>query len=131
MIIAWIGYMIFAIAPVGSFLIMGLGGVILGFVLPIINSLAQTFIQTNVPPDKLGRVTSIESTLSSAISPIGSLISGPLALLMGIPALFFSCALLGMLCTISFWYFTGIKKVDLDKKGLYEEINGKIESIEI
>ncbi len=131
MIIAWIGYMIFAIAPVGSFLIMGLGGVILGFVLPIINSLAQTFIQTNVPPDKLGRVTSIESTLASAISPVSSLVSGPLALLLGIPALLFSCALLGILCTISFWFFTGIRKVDLDRKGLYDEINGKIESIEI
>jgi DHA3 family macrolide efflux protein-like MFS transporter len=131
MIIAWIGYMVFAIAPVGSFLIMGIGGAILGFVLPIINSLAQTFVQTNVPPDKLGRVSSIDSTLSSAISPIGSLVSGPLALLLGIPALLFSCALLGILCTISFWLFTGIRRLDMDKKDLYEEINGKIESIEI
>lgn len=130
MIIGLIGYMIFAIAPVGSFLIMGIGGVILGFILPIINSLYQTFVQTNVPADKLGRVTSIDHTLSSAISPIGSLVAGPLALLLGIPSLFFYCAVIGILCTIGFWCFTNIRKLDMDSKSLFEEINGKIESIE-
>lgn len=131
MTIAWIGYMIFATAPVGSFLILGIGGATLGFVLPIINSLYQTFVQTNVPPDKLGRVSSIDSTLSSAISPIGSLVSGPLALLLGIPTLFFYCALIGLLSTIGFWCFTGIRNVDLDSKSLADEINSKIEEIEI
>jgi MFS family permease len=110
---------------------MGIGGATLGFVLPIINSLYQTFVQTNVPPNKLGRVSSIDSTLSSAISPIGSLVSGPLALLLGIPTLFFYCAVLGILCTAGFWCFTGIRKVDLNSKSLADDINGKIESIEI
>ncbi|MFX1346492.1 MAG: hypothetical protein ACFFAI_15445, partial [Promethearchaeota archaeon] len=118
-------------APVGSFLILGIGGATLGFVLPIINSLYQTFVQTNVPPDKLGRVSSIDSTISSAISPIGSLVAGPLALLLGIPTLFSYCALIGILCTIGFWCFTGIRNVDLDSKSLVDEINSKIEEIEI
>ncbi|MBY8992217.1 MAG: MFS transporter [Candidatus Lokiarchaeota archaeon] len=130
-IIALIGYMIFAIAPTGSFIIIGLGGAILGFNLPIINSLYQTFLQTAVPADKLGRVTSIDHTLSSAISPVGSLLSGPLALLLGIPALFFYGGLLGVFCTLGFWSFTGIRKVDLDSKSELERINGKIEEITI
>jgi len=103
----------------------------LGFNLPIINSLYQTFLQTAVPADKLGRVTSIDHTLSSAISPIGSLLSGPLALLLGIPALYFYGGLLGVICTLGFWSFTGIRKVDLDSKSELERINGKIEELTI
>ncbi len=131
LVIALIGYLIFAIAPPGSFIILGLGGAILGFNLPIINSLYQTFVQTTVPADKLGRVTSIDYALSSAISPIGALISGPLALIFGIQSLFIYFSLIGILCTIGFWSFTGIRKVDMDSIGALEEINGKIKNIPI
>jgi len=131
LVIALIGYLIYAIAPPGSFIILGLGGAILGFNLPIINSLYQTFIQTTVPADKLGRVTSIDHALSSAISPIGALISGSLALVFGIQALLIYCSVIGILWTIGVWFFTGIKKVDLDSKGALEEISSKIESISI
>ncbi len=131
LVIACLGYLIFAIAPSGSFVILGLGGAILGFNLPIINSLYQTFVQTKVPADKLGRVTSIDHTLSSAISPIGSLLSGPLALLLGIQSLFIYCSLIGILLTIGTWSFTGIRKVDLDSKEALKKINGKIENISI
>ena len=101
----------------------------MGFNLPIINSLYQTFLQTTVPADKMGRVTSIDQTLSSAISPLGSLLAGPLALILGIPALFFYCGLIGLLCTIGFWSFTGIRKVDMDSEKELERINGQIEQI--
>ncbi|MFX1430664.1 MAG: MFS transporter [Promethearchaeota archaeon] len=131
LLIALIGYMIFAIAPIGNYYIMGLGGIILGFNLPIINALYQTFLQTTVPVDKLGRVTSIDHTLSSAMSPLGSLISGPMALLIGIPSLFFFSGFLGVACTVCFWTFTGIRKVDIESKSVLEEINGKIDKISI
>ncbi|MFX0021209.1 MAG: MFS transporter [Candidatus Hermodarchaeota archaeon] len=130
-IIALLGYMTFAIAPVGNYYIMGIGGAILGFNLPIINALYQTFVQTTVPADKLGRVTSIDHTFSSAISPVGSLLAGPIAVFMGIPLLFFFSGFLGVVCTILFWTFTGIRKIDIDSKSALEEINGKIENIAI
>ena len=100
--IALSGYLIFSIAPPGSYFILGLGGAILGFNLPIINSLYQTFLQTTVPADKLGRVSSVDHALSSAISPVGSLLSGPLALILGIPTLFFYCKLLSIVFTVGF-----------------------------
>jgi hypothetical protein len=56
-------------------------------------------------------------------------LAGPLALLLGIPALFFYCGLIGALCTIGFWSFTGIRKVDIDSEKELERINGKIEEI--
>jgi len=128
---AMTGYIILAIAPAGSYLILSIGGVILGFSLPIINSLYQTFLQTTVPADKLGRITSIDHTLSSAISPIGSLVSGPLALILGIPTLYLYCGLIGVIWTLAFWSFTGIRKVDIDSKRELEKINGKLETITI
>ncbi len=130
-LLALIGYMIFALAPIGNYYIIGIGGAILGFNLPIINSLYQTFLQTSVPSDKLGRVTSIDNALSSAISPIGSLAAGPLALILGIPTLFFYCGFLGVLVTLGFWSFTGIRNIDIDSKRALEEINGKLENISI
>ena len=123
--------MVFAIAPIGNFYIMGIGGALLGFNLPIINSLYQTFLQTTVPSDKLGRVSSIDHALSSAISPIGALAAGPLALILGIPSLFFYCGFLGVMVTIGFWSFSGIRKVDIESKSALEEINGKVEKITI
>ncbi len=130
-IIALVGYLIFAIAPKRSYLILGIGGVILGFNLPIINALYQTFLQTTVPPDKIGRVSSIDSTFSSAISPIGALLSGPLTVLNGIQSLLFYCALIGIIYTVIIWCFTGIRKVDIDSESNLEKINIEINNLEI
>ncbi len=131
LVIALIGYMIFALAPIGNYYIIILGGVILGFNLPIINSLYQTFLQTTVPSDKLGRVSSIDQALSSVISPIGSLAAGPLAVILGIPSLFFYCGFLGVIVTVGFWSFTGIRKIDIESRRALEEINDNIEKISI
>ena len=126
--IALTGYMILALAPRGLLLIVGgIGGFILGFNLPIINALYQTFVQTTVPADKIGRVTSIDHFLSMAISPLGTLISGPIAEFTGIPLLFFCCGLIGLIYTIAIWGFTGIRKVDIESAGALEQINGQIE----
>jgi len=53
--------------------------VITGMTLPIVNTIYMTIIQTVVPVDKMGRVSSVDQSLSMAIFPIGTLISGPLA----------------------------------------------------
>jgi DHA3 family macrolide efflux protein-like MFS transporter len=130
--IALVGYMILALAPKGLLLIVGgIGGFILGFNLPIINALYQTFVQTTVPADKIGRVTSIDHTLSMAISPLGTLLSGPIAVFIGIPLLFFSCGFIGLIYTLAIWGFTGIRKVDIDSESALEKINGQIENLTI
>jgi MFS family permease len=129
--LAMVGYLIFALAPSGQYYIIALGGIVLGFNLPIVNALAQTYMQTAVPPDKLGRVGSIDHALSSAISPIGSILSGPLALIFGIQGLYILFSIIGILCTIGFWSFTGIRKVDFDSESMLKEVNGKIENISI
>ncbi|MBY8981082.1 MAG: MFS transporter [Candidatus Lokiarchaeota archaeon] len=127
--ILMMGYGIMALAPPGGYLVIGIGGVAMGLTLPIINALYQTFIQTVVPAEKMGRITSIDSSLSMSISPIGTLISGPLAEVFGVGNLFLYCAILGMIVTLLVWSFTGIKNVDYDSKIELEMITGSINSI--
>ena len=123
------GYGIMALAPPGGYLVIGIGGVVMGVTLPIINALYQTFIQTVVPADKMGRITSIDNSLSMSISPIGTLISGPLAEMFGVGNLFLYCAILGIIVTILVWSFTGIKNVDYDSNSEMGIITGKINNI--
>ena len=102
-------------------------GIILGIAMSIINSLAQTFIQTIVPKDKWGRITSIDWFLSNLISPIGAIISGPLALILGIPGLLMYSAIIGLIIPVSLWCFTKIRKLDYDDeaklKKIIEDVN--------
>jgi DHA3 family macrolide efflux protein-like MFS transporter len=111
---ALINMVFFSITPTGLFLWMMIGGFMFAFFLPLINTLYMTILQTAVPNDKFGRVSSIDSALSSIISPIGILISGPLGAFFGVGNLFLYCALLGLLLTGVTWFFTGIKDIDYD-----------------
>jgi MFS transporter, DHA3 family, macrolide efflux protein len=111
-----VGYGLLGLTPKGFFLMLTVFGFMMGFVLPIINTIFMTIIQLNVPVEKIGRVHAIDSTLSMAISPIGILISGPLAKLFGVQNLFIYCALLGIFVTIILWATTDIRKL-----GTYHE----------
>ena len=127
--ILMMGYGFMALAPPGGYLVIGIGGIAMGLALPIINALYQTFIQTVVPADKMGRITAIDSSLSMSISPIGTLISGPLAEVFGVNNLFLYCAILGIIVTILVWRFTRIKNVDYDSRSELEMITSSINSI--
>jgi len=121
------GSLVVALAPRGLFFMIFMGGIILGIAMPIINSLTQTFIQTIVPKDKLGRITSIDWFLSNLMSPIGAIISGPLAIILGIPNLLIYSAIIGLIIPVSLWSFTKIRKLDYDDetelKKIIEDVN--------
>ncbi len=130
-VVAGIGYVIFSIAPTGAFFIIGIGGFVLGIMLPIINSLYQTWIQTTVPKDKIGRVTSIDHTLSMSISPIATILTGPLATLIGNANLLLYSALLMISTTILIWSFSSIRRINYDDPSLINEISSNINNIKI
>jgi DHA3 family macrolide efflux protein-like MFS transporter len=127
--ILMVGYGIMALAPPGGYIVIGVGGIAMGLALPIINALYQTYMQTVVPADKMGRITSIDHSLSMSISPIGTIISGPLAEVFGVGNLFLYCAILGTIVTILIWSFTGIRRVDFASKSELETITSNINSI--
>ncbi|MFX1572702.1 MAG: MFS transporter [Promethearchaeota archaeon] len=118
-------------APTGFFLLMAGVTIITGMMLPIVNTIYMTIIQTVVPPDKMGRVTSVDQSLSMAIFPIGTLISGPLAELMGVQNLFIYSAFIGVIITFLTWRFTRIRRINYDDKFELAAITDKINKINV
>ncbi|MFX0140149.1 MAG: MFS transporter [Candidatus Hodarchaeota archaeon] len=105
------GFLIAALAPTGLFLMIAIGEFIIGFTLAIGLPLYFTILQTAVPPDKQGRIFSIDATISFAIMPIGMIIAGPLANFMGIVNFFVLFAILGIILNLTVYSFTNIRNV--------------------
>jgi MFS family permease len=57
-----------------------------GCVVVIANVIVDSFIQTYVPPDILGRVTSATRAVGFAMMPVGALLAGVLATALGVRA---------------------------------------------
>jgi len=114
-IIFGIVYTLFAFVPIGFIFLIMLYSAIFGFIMITYNALFYTIMQLRVPSDKLGRVSSIDSTFSTIIIPIGSILSGPLAVIIGIGPLFFICGSLIVLIEIVVYFFTKIRLLDSEE----------------
>jgi DHA3 family macrolide efflux protein-like MFS transporter len=112
LIIFMVGYAFVGLAPYRAFLYIFLVNVAMGLILPIVNTIFQTIMQTIIPHEKFGRVSSIDSMLSMLMTPIGALIVGPLAEVMGITNLFLLSGVLGVSVTIFMYLFSGLRKLD-------------------
>ncbi|HEY5396953.1 MAG TPA: MFS transporter, partial [Trebonia sp.] len=55
-----------------------------GCVIVIGNVIADSFVQAYVPPDIFGRVTSATRTVGFAMMPVGALLAGALATVLGV-----------------------------------------------
>jgi len=122
-----LAYAIIAISPYGFFLQMSIGAAIWGLMVPILNTIYLTIMQTKVPTDKMGRISSIDFGISMAISPIGTIISGPLSELFGVANLFLYCAIIGMIITIIFWWITYVRINNNNKKKELEKVDVSID----
>jgi len=120
--VAFLGYALVGLAPLGLFWLMGVGGFIFLFSIPIINTFYLTYIQIAVPTEKQGRVFSLDSLFSSAATPIGMIICVPLAEIIGIGNLFAACAIIGMIIITIFTLTKQIAKVEFDVKEEITEI---------
>jgi len=116
----FVGYALVALTPIGLFWFMAVGGVIMLFCIPIVNVSYMTIVQTIIPLEMQGRVNSVDMALSSAATPIGMMLSGPIAELIGTSSLFLGCSLLGILILTLSWFFSDIKHVEDVEKTLNE-----------
>ena len=105
-------YLLIILAPYQNFYLMMIGGFLGAIIFPITVATYLTILQTVVPSDKIGRVMSIDHTISMAIAPIGALLVGPLAGLMGVVNLLLASALIGIVNPIILWFFTKIRYLD-------------------
>ena len=132
--IFFIGMMPAILAPKGNFILMMIS-LFTGWVLfPITVSTYLAILQTVVSKDKIGRIMSIDHMISMAIAPIGALIAGPLAELMGIVNLFLIFAIVGAIFPFFVWKFTKIRHleiIDREKMAEPEEIEEVVEIPEI
>jgi DHA3 family macrolide efflux protein-like MFS transporter len=127
---AGVGYVILALIPKGMFYFIGLDLMVMGLILPIINVIYQTILQTNVAHDKLGRVTSIDTTLSMVIAPIGSIIAGPLTEIIGIQFLFLISAIATIVLMLGMYLLTNIRHVKYNSHIIFESEAIETELIE-
>jgi DHA3 family macrolide efflux protein-like MFS transporter len=119
-IFMFVGNIVSAIAPPGNFLIIGIGRFILGANISIGIVMYFTILQISVPLSQQGRVFSIDTLISMAITPIAMLIAGPLSELIGIVNMFIIFSILGIIANFAVWFLTGLVKVDYDK--IHEEL---------
>jgi len=106
------GYFLVALTPTGLFWFMAMSALVMTFCLPIANVLLQTIVQTVVPLKMQGRVGSVMNAIASAATPVGMIISGPIAAFAGTANLFLGCATFGVaLLTVS-WFFTDVRHVE-------------------
>ncbi|KON28846.1 hypothetical protein AC481_00315 [miscellaneous Crenarchaeota group archaeon SMTZ-80] len=125
-IISAFGYSLSALSPTGSYLLIGIGGFVRAAMIPLINTNFLTIIQLHVPPEKQGKVMSIVVSLAWAVIPLGSLVAGPLAAIMGIVMLYLIFSLLELLSVIIALLFTNIRTVKYETVYNLEE-NSKID----
>jgi uncharacterized membrane protein len=64
----------------------------------------------------MGRISSIDWAISSAISPIGAIIVGPLAELFGDPNLFLYFSITGVIITLILWWIAAKRENDHEIK---------------
>ncbi len=105
------GYSLLTLAPTGYFILMAIGALIHASMIPIANTMFLTILQTKVPAETQGRVFSIVISIAAAVTPLGMLISGPIADLVGIYLLFIFSLYLQFVAIVITWYFTDLKNI--------------------
>ena len=122
-LIGEVGHLILALAPPQNFILISIGGFMFAFIVPFVNTMFLTILQTVIPPDKQGRVMSNVITIVTLVSPVAMLISGPLAELIGITTLFIFSAGLNFIFIIFVWIFSNVRNYDYDKVYELDESN--------
>jgi DHA3 family macrolide efflux protein-like MFS transporter len=101
------------LAPQGNYILMMISLFPAWVLFPITVSTYLAILQTVVSKDKIGRIMSIDHMISMAIAPIGAILAGPLALLLGIRTLFLIAAILGIIHPFVIWFFTKIRQLEI------------------
>lgn len=95
---------IIALTPYRLFIMIAIVRSIFGFTIPILNTIYLTILQSKVPSDKMGRVSSLDWAISFSIVPISTILAGPLSEMIGTTNLYLICSLMGMIITLIFWW---------------------------
>jgi len=99
---------------------------LVGIYASIYNTTYQTIFHETIPPDKLGRVFSVDFAISFVLGPIATLVSGPLADWLGLQNLYMGIAIFAALFLTLMTIFSDYRHVGKDTlEGLEEPIEIK------
>ena len=112
MFLIFLGDLVFVLAPYRSFGLIFLTRFVKGFCLVFIYTMITTFIQSNVPKNKLGRVSSIYFTITSLVTVFASFqLNGLLLLFSDVGFILFLNSLFGIISVIALYIVTRIIKL--------------------
>jgi len=100
------------LTPYQQFWMMFVGSIIGFFGLPILQAMLSTIVQLAIPSEAMGRVSSILRLMTSIAMPLGIILSGPIADLIGIKNLFLSASILGIILVGLTYAFSSIRHMD-------------------
>ncbi|UCE13825.1 MAG: MFS transporter [Candidatus Heimdallarchaeota archaeon] len=112
-IITFTGMLIIAAAPVGFFLIIGIGALITGFSVGIIDVGIISILQIHIPSELQGRIMSVIFTTIKSILPIALLFVGSIAEVIGLAQLYLICPIIGLLMVAYFVLVVKVQQLDL------------------
>ena len=122
-LVTYLGFLMISFTPQGLFWFMGIGMLIMGISMPILNLSSQYIWQTVVPKEKLGRVMAVRQTLAQFSAPMGMILSGVIASVLennafeprlSISIVFWGFIALGTAFLMFSWFFTNMKNVEDD-----------------
>ena len=98
-----IGYMFSLLGKQGDFAWISIGMFIQGAFVPMINTQYITLLQENTPHHAQGRIIGISFFIAGLVSPISTIISGPLAEYFGILPFLIGCGILSFFPLLLFF----------------------------
>ncbi|MBN1891137.1 MAG: MFS transporter [Thermoflexales bacterium] len=84
----------------------------IGFMLPMVSGSIQAVLQATVPPDMQGRVFTLVTSGSSAMSPLGMLIAGPFADARGVQLWYLLTGLLMSVVGVGMFFIPALSRIE-------------------
>ncbi|MHA2499659.1 MAG: MFS transporter [Candidatus Hodarchaeales archaeon] len=109
---SYVALLVIALAPTGAWWVLMLGAAIIGVTNPVSNVSSQTIWQKTVPPELMGRVMSVRTTVAWISIPLSMVLAGILAEQIGVTTLLFTCAVLGIAALTYAWFMTELPNVE-------------------
>ncbi|MFX1563144.1 MAG: MFS transporter [Promethearchaeota archaeon] len=106
------GILVLGLTPPGMYWIAVAGILLMGLTIPVANVSSQTIWQKVVPPEKIGRVFSVRTTIAQFTAPFAFLLAGVLAEFFPIPLLFVVFSTTLIIILILAWIFTSLSKIE-------------------
>lgn len=129
----YVSFLLIAFAPAGQISLIILASAGLGVMLTIARVASQTIWQKSIPKDLQGRVASVRLSVSTAISPIGIILTALLINLVNVITIMYLFSFIGILLVLTFYFFSSIRHIEknfiIENKAT-SEVKSEIQGIE-